>query len=71
MFGEMAVLEGKPRSADAVCEGDTVLQALDREALERLAHDMPSLYGQLLLGISLHLASRLRATTLELNAAVE
>ena len=71
VFGEMAVLEGKPRSADAVCEGGTVLQVLDRAALDRMAQDAPSLYGRFLFNLSLHLASRLRACTLELNAAVE
>jgi sulfate permease, SulP family len=70
-FGEMAVLEGKPRSAEAVCDGETVLHVLTRASLQRMAQQAPSLYAKLLVGISLHLASRLRATTLELNAAVE
>jgi SulP family sulfate permease len=71
IFGEMAVLQNKPRSAEAVCEGPTVLHALDRPMLERMAQESPSLYAKLLFNLALHMATRLRATTVELRAAVE
>ena len=70
-FGEMAVLQGKPRSAEAVCESDTVLYTLHREALERLARESPGLHAKLLFNLALHMATRLRATTFELSAALE
>ncbi len=71
VFGEMAVLEKKTRSADAICEGDTVLHVLDREMLARMAHESPSLYGKFLFNLSWQIAARLRAATLQLSAALE
>jgi len=71
VFGEMAVLQNQPRSAEAVCEGRTVLHALDRPMLERMAQEAPSLYAKLLFNLALHMATRLRETTVELRTAVE
>jgi SulP family sulfate permease len=71
LFGEMAVLQNKPRSAEAVCEGPTVLHALNRPMLERMAQESPSLYEKLLFNLALHMATRLRATTVQLRAALE
>ncbi|HEY1290643.1 MAG TPA: SulP family inorganic anion transporter [Burkholderiales bacterium] len=70
-FGEMAVLQNRPRSAEAVCEGPTVLYALNRPMLERMAREAPSLHAKLLFNLALHMATRLRATTLQLRAALE
>jgi anti-anti-sigma factor len=71
IVGEMAVLEDKARSADAVCDGDTVVQVLERGALERMAREQPALYGRFLFNLSRQVASRLRATTLELRSALD
>jgi CRP-like cAMP-binding protein len=71
IFGEMAVLQNKPRSAEAVCEGPTVLHALNRPTLERMARESPSLYAKFLFNLALHMATRLRATTVELRAALD
>jgi CRP-like cAMP-binding protein len=71
IFGEMAVLQNKPRSAEAVCEGPTVLHALERPMLERMAQEAPALYAKFLFNLALHMATRLRATTVELRAALE
>ena len=70
-LGEMAVLEAKPRSANAVCEGETVLYALERSALERRAAEKPALYGKFLFNLSRQMAWRVRATNLELRAALD
>jgi CRP-like cAMP-binding protein len=70
-IGEMAVLENKTRTADAVCEGDTVLQVLDLAALHRMAIEQPALHGRFLMNLARQTAERLRATTLELRAALE
>ncbi len=69
VFGEMALLAGMERSADAIAETDAVVLELRREHYERLMADYPALLGKLLLNISLLLASRVRALTDELRVA--
>ena len=69
MFGEMALLEGKPRSADAVTEEDSVVYSLSRESLQYLQEHHPEVAVVVLLNISRELANRLRTTTAELRAA--
>ncbi|MEO6409542.1 MAG: SulP family inorganic anion transporter [Burkholderiaceae bacterium] len=68
IFGEMALLDGRPRSADAVAEIDTELITLSREQFDALAGTEPVLHAAALRGIALHLASRLRETTVLLGA---
>jgi sulfate permease, SulP family len=68
VFGELGLLEGRSRSADAIAESDTLLLELTRGNYERLAAGHPALLGKLLLNISLLLASRLRALTDELRS---
>ena len=63
VFGEMGLLERRPRSADAVAEDDAVLLVLSRQAFERLSVERPALIGQLMLNLSLHLSARVRALT--------
>jgi SulP family sulfate permease len=70
MVGEMAVLEGQRRSADAVAETDLVVLRLSAEAFERLRAAQPALAAKLLHNISLYLAGRLRGLTAELAAWV-
>jgi SulP family sulfate permease len=69
MVGEMAVLEGYTRSADAVVVSDCVLYTLDGPALERMRLEDPGLYGRFMLNMARQLVGRLRSTTLELRAA--
>ena len=69
MFGEMALLEGKPRSADAIAEENSVVYSLSRESLEHLRAADPAVAATVLLNISRELANRLRITTTELRAA--
>lgn len=70
MFGEMALLEWQPRSADAVAEDDVVVYALPAESFIQLAGDHPQLSQQLMLNIARELAARLRVTSAQLRAAV-
>ena len=63
LFGELALLDGRPRSADAVADVDSRLLRLDRERLDRLAVTDAALHAKVLNGIALHLAHRLRDTT--------
>jgi CRP-like cAMP-binding protein len=68
MFGEMALLEGKPRSADAYAKGDSVvLYSLTIEAFERILIADPFLGLRLQRNISRELAARLRATSTALR----
>ena len=69
VFGEMALLAGMARSADAIAEADAIVLELHREQYNRLMADYPALLGKLLLNISLLLASRVRALSDELQAA--
>ena len=69
VFGEMALLAGMGRSADAIAESDAVVLELHRDQYNRLMTDHPALLGKLLLNISLLLASRVRALSDELQAS--
>jgi MFS superfamily sulfate permease-like transporter/CRP-like cAMP-binding protein len=69
MFGEMALLEGKHRSADAFAKGENVvLYALSRDALERLTREEPQLALRLHRNLGRELAARLRDTSEQLRA---
>ncbi|MFT3816948.1 MAG: SulP family inorganic anion transporter [Rubrivivax sp.] len=71
MLGEMAMLDGRGRSADALADRPSQVHALTRDALERLAREDPELARRLATNIALHLAERLRhaATAWRLAAA--
>jgi len=69
MFGEMVLVESRPRSADAVAEEYSVVYSLARDDLEHLFLSNPRLATKLMRNISRLLADRLRTTTEELRAA--
>lgn len=52
IFGEMAVLENKPRSASAVAVGETTVYFIPRDAMLRLVEASPQLAMELLREIS-------------------
>lgn len=60
LLGELAVLDGGGRSADAVADRDSEVQVLPSAALQRLAIDDPPLAALLYRQIAVHLAERLR-----------
>ena len=62
-LGEMALIDGQPRSAGAVAVEDLTLLALARADLDRLANDHPRLAVKVLLKVSKLLSQRLRQTT--------
>jgi sulfate permease, SulP family len=68
VFGEIGLLRGGRRTADAVAEADALLWVLDRAAYDQLLATEPALVDHLLRNISLHLADRLTALTLEVQA---
>jgi CRP-like cAMP-binding protein len=57
-FGEMALLDDEPRSADAIVKEDTKLLVLERETFQRFMHDHPGAALNLLAVLS----NRLRRT---------
>jgi SulP family sulfate permease len=69
VFGEIGMLQGQARSADAIAEDDATILELPRRQYERLAAEQPVLLGKILLNIGLLLSSRVRALTDELEAA--
>ncbi|MGH6611119.1 MAG: cyclic nucleotide-binding domain-containing protein, partial [Burkholderiaceae bacterium] len=69
VFGEMGLLAGAVRSADAIAESDGSVLELQREQYELLVTQHPAIFGKLLLNISLLLSSRVRSLSDELRAA--
>lgn len=59
-FGEMAILDGGPRSATIIAAEPLVCYALTAEALGRLKAAHPEIAYQLLIGLGVELASRTR-----------
>jgi SulP family sulfate permease len=69
IFGEMALLEGKDRSADAFAKGDrVVLYSLSAAKFEQVVREDPLLGSRILRNLSRELAARLRATTEAMRA---
>ncbi len=58
--GEMAILDGKPRSAKAVARGGLTCYRLSRRSLKRLEDEHPAISYKLLAGIGRELAKRIR-----------
>lgn len=69
MFGEMVLVESRPRSADALAEEYSVVYCLSRDDMEHLFKTNPKLATKLMRNVSRILADRLRTTTEELRAA--
>ncbi len=61
-FGEMAFLDGCPRSASATCVEAATLLKVDRESFDKLAVRRPRIAYKVTLKIALALGERLRAS---------
>ena len=68
-FGEMAFLDGCPRSAEATAIQDSELYVLSRDAFDRLASEHKSISLNIFEGFARILAGRLRSTITELRAS--
>ena len=66
-FGEMAFLDGDPRSADAIAFSDAELYVLSRKVFDKFAEEHKKLALGLMEGLASVLASRLRYTNTELR----
>jgi len=62
------LLQGRPRSADAIAEEDALVLELPRAAYEKIVAEHPALLSKMLLNLGLLLSSRVRALTDELEA---
>lgn len=62
-LGEMAMVDGEPRSATAVVVEPTVLAVITQENFSSMLRDKPALAGKMLLRIAQLLSQRLRQTS--------
>jgi CRP-like cAMP-binding protein len=67
VFGELGILDGKPRSATVTAVTDMDIAVLDRVGLARLIDSLPGVACSLLSAIIVRVGERLRAT----NARVQ
>lgn len=70
-FGDMAILEGQPRSATVRCNTDARLLFMAKTDFQELMEAEPRLATNMLMGIARELSSRLRMTTAEVRALAE
>jgi hypothetical protein len=70
-FGEMALFDHGPRSADVVANVDSALLRLSAAAFERLTREAPSLATPFLQATSRTLAARIRADNKRLTRVTE
>ena len=68
-FGEMALLDNEPRSANAVALSDSDIIRIDYDDLKALMADSPEIALHIYREFSRFLCSRLRLTTLDLTFA--
>jgi CRP/FNR family transcriptional regulator, cyclic AMP receptor protein len=61
--GEMALIDGEPRSAYAYLAQDTELFVMTRSSFHTLQQEHPVLWGKLLLQIARQMSARLRQTS--------
>jgi hypothetical protein len=62
-FGEMAVIDEGPRSADVVANTECILLKISGSALKRVVQEAPALAAPFLLGLSKTISSRVRTLT--------
>jgi SulP family sulfate permease len=70
-FGEMSILEDKPRSATVRAETDTRLLFISKNNFQQLTESDPSIIAHILQRLSRDLSHRLRMTTAEVRTLEE
>jgi CRP-like cAMP-binding protein len=70
-LGEMALVDGLPRSAGAMAQERLVLLAISKAALDRLTEEHPQLAVKLIVKVAKLLSQRLRQTTNSLADRME
>jgi CRP-like cAMP-binding protein len=71
IFGEVALLDGRPRSASVWAEEDCQIYRLPLDAFESLNRDMPGVAIKLMTNIAKVLSRRLRTTSNEVKVLEE
>lgn len=61
--GEMALIDGEPRSASAIVRTPVLVLVLNEESFAQMADQMPRLWGKMLLQLARTLSKRLRQTS--------
>jgi len=69
-FGEIALFDRGPRSADVLSNKESVLLKITAEAFEKLRRDAPELSAPILFSISKTLAARIRADNKRIKDSV-
>ena len=69
-FGEIALFDQGPRSADVVANKDSILLKISTEAFDKLRHEAPELSAPILFAISKTLAARIRADNKRIRDSV-
>jgi glutaminase len=67
-FGELAFLDGSPRSADVVALGPVQCRVIQRAFFDELGEQFPGLKARILNEIALQLCDRLRQANIEISA---
>jgi SulP family sulfate permease len=67
IFGEMAFLDGAPRSAEVVCDEQSVVYSIIYEEFESLSRKEPGLALKLIRNIAIEVSRRLRTASLEIS----
>ncbi len=67
IFGEMAFLDGAPRSAEVSCDERSVIYSISHEDFESLSTKEPELALKLIKNIAIEVSRRLRTTSLEIG----
>jgi CRP-like cAMP-binding protein len=62
-FGELAVIDESPRSADVLANVESVVLKISSGALRRLFQEAPALAAPFLLGLNKTITSRVRKLT--------
>jgi CRP/FNR family cyclic AMP-dependent transcriptional regulator len=66
-FGEMALFDDSPRSADVIANTDATVLKISRQALAKLMNEAPDIAAPFLLALGKTLASRIRANNKRLK----
>jgi glutaminase len=67
-FGELAFLDGSPRSADIIALGPVSCRVIDRRFFDELGERSPVIKAKILNEIALLMSSRLRQANIEISA---
>lgn len=66
-FGELAFLDGSPRSADVMATADVECRVISRALFEEIGREHPALKAKILNEIALQLCDRLRQANIEIS----